>query len=92
MFGIEIVLLGIILSLTVQGWLVMNELFGYKKYNNIPSTNDHPEMLECKPGDKLLVAKFEDYNFIKLRERINKKKMEELFEEPSTYEDEDELH
>lgn len=83
------VILGIIISLAIQGWMIMNEEFGYHEDPKIPLTNNHPEMDGYKPGDKLLVAKFDDLDLINLRNRMLRSKMDELFEEPSTFEDDD---
>ena len=73
----------------IQGWMVIHEQHGYTERPNIKR---HPEITEIK-GDTgvLMTVNFnnlpdEEYN--KLNERIHKIKMEELFDEPSTYEDE----
>ena len=78
----------IILTLSIQGWMVMAERYGYYKDSNIPPSNGHPEMSDYKAGDKLLVAKFDDYSYNQLSKKAFQKKMEELFSEPSSYEDE----
>lgn len=76
-----------------QGWMIFHEKFGYHENPKIPLKQGHPEMKDYKPGHGLLVVNFnkmpeEDYS--SLQERINKLKMEELFEEPSTFEDDEE--
>ena len=83
------VILGIAISMFIQGWMVIHEQHGYTERPNIKR---HPEITEIK-GDTgvLMTVNFnnlpdEEYN--KLNERIHKIKMEELFDEPSTYEDE----
>jgi len=84
-----IVLLGIAVSMFIQGWMIIHEKHGYTER---PNLKRHPEIAEMK-GDTgvLMTVKFqpdEDYEILK--ERIEKIKMEELFDEPSTYEDEPE--
>jgi hypothetical protein len=79
----------IISSLAIQGWMIMTERYGYYKSSEIPPSNGHPEMNDYRPGDKLLVAKFDDYGYNKLSHAAFQKKMEELFSEPSSYEDDD---
>ena len=83
------VLLLIALSMLIQGWMVMHESYGYREN---PKVKGHPEMKGVRKGDGLMTVNFnrlpdEDYN--DLYNRIQKLKMEELFEEPSTYEDEE---
>ena len=68
--------------------MIMTERYGYYKSSEIPPCNGHPEMNDYKPGDKLLVAKFDDYSYNQLSHAAFQKKMEELFSEPSSYEDE----
>lgn len=85
-----IVIVGIMIALGVQGWMIMTGRFGYHSSPEIPPTNNHPEMKDYKPGDRLLVASFEDYTFDRLNQLAFRKKMEELFDEPSSYEDDDE--
>lgn len=77
------------LSLCIQGWMVMTERFGYYKSSDIPPSNGHPEMADYTPGQRLLVATFEDYNFQKLQNLAFREKMSQLFEEPSSFEDDD---
>lgn len=81
------VLLGIAVSMLIHGWMVMYEKHGYQEN---PKYKGHPEMKGVRKGDGLLVVKFTDEDFQELQERIIQQKMNELFEEPSTYEDEDE--
>ena len=82
-----LVLIGI--SMFIQGWMVIHETHGYREN---PKVKGHPEMKGVKKGDGLMVVNFnqmpdEDYN--ELYDRIQRLKMEELFEEPSSYEDEE---
>lgn len=79
------VLFLVILSLVIHGIIVMRETHGYIK---CPEYNLHPEMRGVKAGEELIVMKLKDEDLKELQERILKQKMEELFEEPSTYEDE----
>ena len=65
----------------------MHQHFGYRKDPQIPPTNNHPEMEDYKMGDQLLVLKFKD-EYAKLLDRAEQMKMDQLFDEPSTYEDE----
>ena len=84
-----IVLFSIAMSMIIQGWMIMNESYGYQEN---PKVKGHPEMKGVKKGDGLMTVNFnrlpeDDYN--DLYDRINRLKMEELFEEPSSYEDDD---
>ena len=84
---IVFVLIGI--SLMIQGYLITNERCGYSCK---PGYKRHPEIDELR-GDtgRLMTLKFDrttEANYHELAERIQKVKMEELFDEPSTYEDE----
>jgi 1-acyl-sn-glycerol-3-phosphate acyltransferase len=79
------VLLVISISMFVQGWMILNAHHGYSKSPKVK----HPELNNVRAGDPLLVVRFSDEDLEKLQERILKQKMEELFEEPSTYEDEE---
>ena len=68
--------------------MIFHETHGYREN---PKVKGHPEMKGVKKGDGLMTVNFnrlpdEDYNA--LYSRIQKLKMEELFEEPSSYEDE----
>jgi hypothetical protein len=81
-----IILIGIALSMIVNGWAITHEFCGYSKS---PRTKRHPEMKEVRKGDELLVIKFTDEDYRELQEIIMRQKMDELFEEPSSYEDED---
>lgn len=89
MVEIIIVIIGIIISLAIQGWMIMNGAFDYRKDPKIPPTNNHPEMNDHKPGDGLLFAKFDNLDVENLRLEAAKMKMDELFQEPSSFEDED---
>ena len=85
-----IILFAIAMSMVIQGWMILNESHGYQEN---PKIKGHPEMKGVKKGDGLMVVSFDkmpddDYN--ELYGRIQKLKMEELFEEPSKYEDENE--
>jgi hypothetical protein len=79
------ILLIIALSMFVQGWMIMNAHYGYSKSPKVK----HPELNDVKAGDSLLVIRFTDEDIEELQQRVMQQKMEELFEEPSTYEDED---
>jgi len=79
------VLIGVALSMVAQGWMIMNAHYGYSKSPKVK----HPEMNDVKAGDPLLVVRFTEEDLEKLQQRVLEKKMEELFEEPSTYEDEE---
>ena len=63
----------------------MNAHHGYSKTPKVK----HPEMNDVKPGDPLLVVRITQEDLEQLQERVLRQKMEELFEEPSTYEDEE---
>ena len=83
------ILMLIAVSMIIQGWMVVYEKFGYKEN---PKVKGHPEMKGVKKGDGLMSVNFnqlpdDDYN--ELFNRIQKLKMEELFEEPSSYEDDE---
>ena len=77
--------MGIAISMFVQGWMIMNAHHGYSKTPKVK----HPEMNDVKAGDSLLMIRFTDEDLEQLQERVLRQKMEELFEEPSAYEDED---
>lgn len=79
------VLVGIALSMIVQGWMIMNAHYGYSKNPKVK----HPELNDVKAGDSLLVVKFTEEDIEQLQRRVLQQKIDELFEEPSTYEDED---
>jgi len=70
----------------IQGWMIMNAHHGYSKSPKVK----HPEMNDVKPGDPLLVVRITEEDLENLQRRVTEQKMMELFEEPSTYEDEDE--
>ena len=80
------VLLVISITMFVQGWMIMNAHYGYSKSPKVK----HPELNDVKVGDPLLVVKFTEEDLRELQRRVLEQKMEELFEEPSTYEDEEE--
>ena len=79
-----LVILIILLSLIIQGWMIMNAKCGYSKSPKVK----HPELNDVKAGDSLLVVRFTEEDLEQLQQRVTQQKMEELFEEPSTYEDE----
>ena len=79
------VLVAIAISMFVQGWMIMNAQHGYSKSPKVK----HPEMNDVKQGDPLLVLKITEEDIEKLQRRVLQQKIDELFEEPSTYEDED---
>ena len=79
------VLVVISISMFVQGWMIMNAHHGYSKSPKVK----HPEMNDVKPGDPLLVVRITEEDLEQLQRRVLEQKMEELFEEPSTYEDDD---
>ena len=78
------VLVVIAFTMFVQGWMIMNAHRGYSKSPKVK----HPELNDVKAGDPLLVFKFTEEDLQELHQRILQQKMDELFEEPSTYEDE----
>ena len=80
-----IVLVGIALSMIVQGWMIMSAHHGYSKSPKVK----HPEMNDVKPGDPLLVIRFTDEDNEQLKRKVLQQKIDELLEELSTYEDED---
>ena len=80
------VLVVIALTMFVQGWMIMNAHHGYSKNPKVK----HPELNDVKAGDPLLVVRFTEEDLQELHQRIFQQKMDELFEEPSTYEDEEE--
>ena len=80
-----IVLIGIALSMIVSGWMITHESYGYREN---PKVKGHPEMKGVRKGDGLLVVKFTDEDYQELQDIIMRQKMDELFEEPSSYEDE----
>ena len=79
------VLVGIALSMIVQGWMIMNAQYGYSKSPKVK----HPELNDVKPGDPLLVLRITEEDIEHLQRRVLQQKIDELFEEPSTYEDEE---
>ena len=79
------VLVIIAISIIIQGWMIMNAQYGYSKSPKVK----HPELNDVKAGDPLLVIRFTDEDLKELQERVLQQKMDELFEEPSKYEDEE---
>ena len=79
------VLLVIAVSMFVQGWMIMNAHRGYSKSPKVK----HPEMNDVKAGDPLLVLRITEEDLEELQKRVLQQKIDELFEEPSTYEDEE---
>jgi 1-acyl-sn-glycerol-3-phosphate acyltransferase len=65
--------------------MIMNAHHGYSKSPKVK----HPEMNDVKAGDPLLVVRFTDEDIDELQRRVLQQKIDELFEEPSSYEDED---
>jgi hypothetical protein len=57
-------------------------------WNSMTRPRIHPELIDVKTGDPLLVFRFTDEDLEQLQQRVFQQKMNELFEEPSTYEDE----
>ncbi len=79
------VLVVIAISMFVQGWMIMNAHHGYSKSPKVK----HPEMNDVKAGDPLLVLKITEEDIQELQRRVLQQKINELFEEPSSYEDEE---
>jgi hypothetical protein len=79
------ILVAISISMFIQGWMIMNAHCGYSKNPKIK----HPELNDVKAGDPLLVLRITDEDIEQLQRRVLQQKIDELFEEPSTYEDED---
>jgi hypothetical protein len=77
--------MGIAVSMVIQGWMVMNAYYGYSKSPKVK----HPEMNDVKAGDPLLVLRITEEDLDELQKRVLQQKIDELFEEPSSYEDED---
>jgi hypothetical protein len=65
--------------------MVMNAHYGYSKSPKVK----HPEMNDVKAGDPLLVFRITEEDIEQLQRRVLQQKIDELFEEPSSYEDED---
>jgi 1-acyl-sn-glycerol-3-phosphate acyltransferase len=80
-----VILVGIAISMIAQGWMIMNAHHGYTKSPKVK----HPEMNDVKAGDPLLVIKFTDEDLEELQKKVLQQKIDELFEEPSCYEDDD---
>ena len=79
------ILVAIAISMFVQGWMIMNAHRGYSKSPKVK----HPEMNNVKAGDPLLVLRITEEDIQELQRRVLQQKIDELFEEPSTYEDEE---
>jgi len=79
------VLVVIAISMFVQGWMIMNAHHGYSKSPKVK----HPEMNDVKAGDPLLVLRITKEDIEQLQKRVLQQKIDELFEEPSSYEDEE---
>ena len=80
-----VVLVGIAISMIAQGWMIMNAHNGYSKSPKVK----HPEMNDVKAGDPLLVLRITEEDIQELQRRVLQQKIDELFEEPSSYEDDD---
>jgi len=80
-----VVLIGIALSMIVQGWMIMNAQNGYTKSPKVK----HPEMNDVKSGDPLLVVRFTEEDTKELQRKVLQQRIDELFGELSTDEDED---
>lgn len=59
---------------------------------SIPPINNHPEMIDYKEGEELMVAKLDLHGYNLLNKRVQRQKINELLEEPSSYEDEDDYN
>jgi hypothetical protein len=84
-----VVLIGIALSMIVSGWMIVHESHGYQEN---PKVKGHPEMKGVRKGDGLMTVRFDgipDSEYDELYRRIHQQKMNELFHEPSSFEDED---
>ena len=79
------VLVVIAVSMFIQGWMILNAHHGYSKNPKVK----HPEMNNVKAGDPLLVLRITEEDIQELQKRVLQQKIDELFEEPSTYEDEE---
>ena len=73
------------ISMIAQGWMINNAHQGYSKSPKVK----HPELNDVKAGEPLLVVKFSDEDIQELQRQVLKQKIDELFEEPSTYEDDE---
>ena len=84
------VLVGIAITMFIQGWMVLHEQHGYQEN---PKYKKHPEIEEIKGDTGVLMGvtfnQEPEDEFSELHARIHQLKMQELFEEPSSYEDED---
>jgi len=86
-----------VISFFLQGLMIASERNGYQQ---TPKIKSHPEIEEIRGTGVLLGVSFprptpelpeldEDDPYKVLQRRVYEKKIEELFEEPSTYEDDD---
>jgi hypothetical protein len=76
-----LILLLIAVSMIAQGWMIVNEKYGYTEN---PDIKGHPEMKGVRKGDGLLVVNFDkmpENDYSQLSDRINRLKLEELLEE-----------
>jgi hypothetical protein len=76
-----LILLLIAMSMIAQGWMIVNEKYGYTEN---PGIKGHPEMRGVRKGDGLMTVNFielPDEDYSKLNERIQKLKLEELFDD-----------
>ena len=80
-----VILIGIALSMIVQGWMIMNAHNGYTKSPKVK----HPEMNDVQPGDPLLFVKFTEEDTKQLQQKVIQQRIDELLGELSTHEDED---
>jgi len=80
-----VVLIGIALSMIIQGWMIMNAHNGYTKSPKVK----HPEMNDVQPGDPLLFVKFTEEDTKELQRKVLQQRIDELLGELSTREDED---
>jgi len=80
-----VVLIGIALSMIIQGWMIMNAHNGYTKSPKVK----HPEMNDVQLGDPLLFVKFTEEDTKELQRKVLQQRIDELLEELSTREDED---
>ena len=79
------ILVVIAVSMFVQGWMILNANRGYSKSPKVK----HPEMNDVKAGDPLLMLRITEEDIQELQRRVLQQKIDELFEEPSSYEDEE---
>ena len=65
--------------------MILNANRGYSKSPKVK----HPEMNDVKAGDPLLMLRITEEDIQELQRRVLQQKIDELFEEPSSYEDEE---